>query len=201
MRCWQVISVVLVPLSCIVFPAWSFSEVKISLKNGRNIIADSCRDTKDRLICEKMGGTFEIEQQDILDVKWITIERESSRHEDLAQEAAPVEEQKKESGEMTDARAEDPEKPPALTSEGKIKLARITQRKLELKGEREELLRERELLQQEIKKADASLTIEKFNALQKKSDDLDARIKKFSSELKALNEEESGLLRGPQQTP
>ena len=59
----------------VVFPLAAMSEVKISLKNGRDIIADSCRDSKDKLICEKMGGTFEIDQKDILDIKGITIER------------------------------------------------------------------------------------------------------------------------------
>ena len=195
MRYRKIAPVVLVCLSFLVLPAWSFSEVKISLKNGRDIIADSCREVKGKLVCEKMGGTFEIEQKDIQGVKEITILRENI-YEKPSQEAAPGQEGKKEGEGMPDSHGNNSEKPSALINENKIRLDRINQRKLELGGEREELLRERERLQQEIKKADVYLPTEKFNALQKKSDDLDSRIKKFSSELKALNEEETGLRRG-----
>jgi len=63
----------------VVFPRAAMSEVKVTLNNGREIIADSCRETGGRLVCEKMGGSFEIEKKDILDVKGSSGQRSECR--------------------------------------------------------------------------------------------------------------------------
>jgi len=206
----QVTALVIFTLLVVVPPA-AFSEVKISLRNGREIMAESCSESKDRLTCQKMGGTFEIEKQDILDFRSTTIKHEKA-YEGPVPGPVPGGEGQKEANKATTG-TQDPARPGegvlirGANPEQEIRLDRINQRKLELVEEREKLQRGREQLQQEIKQNDAALTTtdnmttEKFRELQKKANDLDSRIIKFSSELKALNEEETSLLRGPQQTP
>jgi len=50
------ISVIIIFSLLVVFPQAAMSEVKVTLKNGRDIIADSCTESKDKLVCVKMGG-------------------------------------------------------------------------------------------------------------------------------------------------
>ena len=88
------ISALIIFTLLVVFPPAVMSEVKISLKNGRDIIADSCSDSKDSLVCEKMGGTFEIEKKDILEYRGITIKHEQM-DESPVPEPVPEEKTKK----------------------------------------------------------------------------------------------------------
>ena len=148
------ISAVVIFTLLAVFPLTALSEVKITLKNGRDIIADSCSDSKDRLVCEKMGGTFEIDQKDILNIKGITIERsEQVPEEKKEQEAAaggkvPVE---------PEADLKGTEKQPQgnvikdIGPEDVKRLDQITQRKLVLQQEREKLIKERQQLHDDVK--------------------------------------------------
>lgn len=197
MRLWLLFTVCL--LSCIVLPCPSTAEVKVILKNGRMIVADGCRNVKDNLICEKLGGTFEFAREDILDVKEMTLQRDNVRVNSAKESTLGTEEQKEtlKSANKSDNGAKPKEGVfKGAGSEREKRLEQITQRKTELKTEREALLREREDLQQERTNNSYSLRHNrvKFNALRQKSADLDSRIEKFGSELKALNEEETGLL-------
>lgn len=92
-------------------------------------------------------------------------------------------------------------------SQTEQRLDQIRERKIQMKAEREALLREREELQKEIHKAEADFpqkisrslentALTTYESLKQKLAALDARTEKFSSELKALNEEEQGLLEG-----
>ena len=85
--------------SIIAFPALSFSEIKIELKNGKSIIADTCRNANGKLTCDMMGGTFEIDKNDIENMKEITV-----KHKDLLQPG--TEETKNEDGETAPAKTE-----------------------------------------------------------------------------------------------
>ena len=69
------ISTLIIFTLLVIFPPAAMSEVKITLKNGRDIIADSCTDSDGKLTCYKSDGTFRIDKKDILDMKTITIER------------------------------------------------------------------------------------------------------------------------------
>ena len=197
MRLWLLFTVCLV--NCIVLRSPSSAEVKVILKNDRVIVADSCRNANDNLICEKLGGTFEFAREDILDVKKMTLQLDNVRV-NSAQESDLGTEQQKETLKSAN-KSGSAAKPKeggfkGADSERERRLEQITQRKTELKAEREALLREREDLQKEMTNNSYSLRHNRvnFNALRQKSADLESRIEKFGSELKALNEEEPGLL-------
>lgn len=184
------------------------AEVTVILKNGRVIVADSCRNAKDNIICEKLGGTFEFSRKDILDVKEITLQRDNGRVSSVPESASGAEELKNSTKSVGAGHVEKSQEGVLRGTDSgqETRLKQITQRKLELKAEREALLRERETLQQEVNEANDRLAIKTLNAIQRKSGithreslrqrsaDLDSRIEKFSSELKSLNEEEAGLL-------
>ena len=94
------ISALIIFTLLVVFPPAAMSEVMISLKNGRDIIADSCRDSNGKVICEKMGGNFEIEKKDILNIKGITIKHEKT-NESPVPETVPGGEVQKEADKST----------------------------------------------------------------------------------------------------
>jgi len=191
---------VLVCLSLLLLPSFAFSEVKVSLKNGREIIADRCKAVKDRLICEKMGGSFEFDQKDILDVKVITIQRDNAQ-ENSAQEPASVTE-----GQEEAIKSAEESKNGAKSEEGVLirganpeqgkRLDQINQRKLELKGEREKLSKEREQLHQEVKETGMVYTQEKLDQITKRISDIEEKISRFNEEVKKLNAEESSIIEG-----
>jgi hypothetical protein len=175
-------------------PPAAFSEVKISLKNGRDIIADSCREAKDKLICEKVGGTFEFDKKDIRDVKKVTIKHEEI-HESVP-EPVPVEEVREEAVKSTD---ETPKPKEGVLIKGanpeqEKRLDQINQRKLELKVEREQLSKEREQLNQDIKETGMVYTQEQLDRLTKSISDVEGRINRFNEEVKKLNAEEAGII-------
>lgn len=182
----------------VVFPPSAFSEVKISLRNGREIMADSCRDSKDRIVCMKMGGTFEVEKKDILDLRSITVTHEKISESPLP-EPVPVEEGQKEAGKST-AGTKDTAKPDegvlirGANPEQEKRLDQIKQRKLELKVEREKLSKDREQLNQDVKNMGMIYKQEQFDEITKRISDVEDRIKGFNEEVKKLNAEEAGII-------
>ena len=201
MRYWTTISVVLVLWSFFVLPVRSFSEVKISLRNGREMMADSCRETKDRLICEKMGGTFEFDKAEIIKTENITIERSTSTLDSPPDTPAPVleREQPKAGGNgKTDAKANADAKIGGLTPEQAKRIAEIEKKRSEFTIEREKLMQERQQLHEEVKAAGVIRSgSEKYGEIQKKISDLDARINTFNDQVNKLNEEMSVLSNEP----
>ncbi len=184
-----------------VFPRAAMSEVKIYLKNGRDIIADSCRDSNGKLICEKIGGEFEIEQQDILDVKGITIERSATQQvpeEKTGQEAASG--QKESVKPEADLKA--PEKKPdgdlvkGLKPEEAERLAQINQKKIEYQAERQRLIDERQQLHEDVKKTGMIRTQQQYDAIKNRVSELETRINTFNEDVRKLNEEEQKIVEG-----
>jgi len=166
---------------CILFPGLSFSEVKISLRNGREIIADRCRDTKDKLICEMMGGNFEIEKKDVSNLKEITVRRQVLSPEPEGGAAGA-----KNAG--------------ATAVEGgktgsQKRLDEINQRKRELVSVREGLMQERERLNAEFLRQGDMLRPEVFDSFQKRFSEIDAKINSFNQENSKLNEEGQATLK------
>jgi len=195
------ISALIIFILLAVFPRAAMSEVKISLKNGRDIIADSCSESKDMLVCQKMGGTFEIEKKDILDFRNINITHEKM-NENPVPETVPLGEGQKEADKSTAGT-----KDSATTGEGVLirganpeqekRLDEITRRKLELKQERDKLIEDREQLQQDVKKMSTLYTYsqEQADGINKRISDVEERINKFNEEVKKLNEEEEQIIR------
>jgi chromosome segregation ATPase len=173
-------------ITAAVFPSLSPAAVRIELKNGGTIIADECREADGKLLCYKMGGTFEIEKRDIASIK------ETSERENIEEEEAPppAQPEVKEGAAETDKGA-GVEQPGA---EARKRLEQITERKRALQPEREKLVRERENLREEVKKAPDWMTTDKFNDLKKRISALDERINGFNAEVTQLNQEEKTIL-------
>ena len=188
----------LILFTCLlIFPQAAMSEVKIFLKNGMDIIADSCRDTKGKLICEKLGGTFEIDQKDILDVKGITIERAPAKE-------VPEEKTGKESEAAVKPEAEPTSKekqPPGgqikgLSPEDEKRLNQINQKKTEYQAERQRLIDERQQLHEDIKNTGMIKTQQQFDAIKKRISDLETRINSFNEDVRNLNAEQQKIVEG-----
>lgn len=186
-------------------PMLSSAEVKVTLKNGREIIADSCREAKGKLICEKIGGSFELEKMDVLDFRRTTI-RYVEMPENSAAEPDSATEGQKEA-----AKAVDGAKNGANPEEGVLirganpdqekRLDQIMQRKLELRSERGKLSGEREQLHQDVKEMGMIYKQEQFDGIKKRIADVEGKIGRFNEEVKGLNEEEEkiiGALKGKQ---
>jgi chromosome segregation ATPase len=177
---------VLAVIAASVFPSPSPAAVRIELKNGGTIIADECRESDGKLLCYKMGGAFEIEKRDIASMKGISA-KESIEEEEASPSVQP---EAKEGAAETD-KGSVVEHPGA---EANKRLEQITERKRALQPEREKLVRERENLQEEVKKAPDWMTTDQYDNLKKKISALDEKIKGFNDEVKQLNQEEKTIL-------
>jgi hypothetical protein len=186
----------------IVFPRAAVSEVKITLKNGREIIADSCSEVAGKLTCYKSGGTFRIDRKEILNMKNISIER-SLPVEETAPADVSSEQKKDEPKDAEAVRAEENKagvKPPegAPSGEQGKRLAEIRTKRASYEAEREILIKEREQLHEEVKAVGIIDTPGKYQYFQQKIYDLDVRIKSFNEKVNKLNEEISVLENAPQ---
>ncbi len=187
----------LIFLASVFSPAISHSEVELLLKNDRNIIADSCREEDGKFICNKMGGSFEIEKEDVVTIKGIT-----SRHrEDGRSETSVAEpEDKKQPAENTvsqpggDKRVEEGEKPFKAGEDSRARIESITKRKSELGLERENLIRDRQSLQNDLKGKPDWMTVKEFDDINKRISELDERINRFNEEVNGLNQEEKKII-------
>jgi hypothetical protein len=199
------ISALIIFTLLVVFPRAAMSETKISLKNGRSIIADTCSEANGKLVCDKMGGTFEFDKDDILNIEEITIER-SALPESRTETTEPeVSDEKKEMENKT-PEAIDAPKPAegvlikGLSPEADKRLDEIKQKKDGLRKEREKLVEEREQLREEIKNAGVMRYGEKLDALQKRINDLGEKINRFNEEANNLNEEENRIFKESEKT-
>jgi chromosome segregation ATPase len=165
------------------FPSFSIAAVRIELKNGGTIIADECRESEVNFLCYKMGGTFEIEKQDVASMKE-TPAKATGEKEETSPSARPEVKEGADKGTSVEQRG----------AEGRKRLGQIAERKRALQPEREKLVRERGDLQEEVRKAPDWMTVDKFNDLQKKISALDEKIKGFNDEVKQLNQEEKTIL-------
>lgn len=176
-------------------PALSSADVKVTLTNGREIVADACEEEVGRFICTKMGGTFDIEKKDVANIREIR----SGGYEPPPGEPAsppPTEPGKKADDAPGENRAEK-EKSPAEGQSGAMKrLEDIAQRKRELSSERDKLVKERGQLEEDLKKAPDWMPTNKYEELTKRNDQLAEKIKLFNEEAVKLKEEEKQIVEG-----
>lgn len=198
MRYRQTVPAVLVFLVFLFSPVLSFSEVVISLKNGREIIAESCGETKGSLVCQKMGGSFEIDKKDVLTVKGIAIGHASS-----SQVSEEIKGQGPESGEKETFKSEEDlkgdEKQPngdlvkGLKPDEEKRLGQINMKKIEYQAERQRLINDRQQLQEDLKNT-GLISKAELDALNKRIADLETRLNTFNEEVRKLNEEGRKIL-------
>lgn len=179
-------------------PALSSAEVRISLSNGRSIIADACRDSDGKIICNVSSGIVEISRQDIKSMDEVKIQRQQEFLEptEISDSAA----EKKKAVEKPAVDAKGPESsdnarlPGGLTAAQIKRLDEITERKTVLKPEREKLIKEREQLHEDVKNQAMIRTQAEFDSYKKRIADLEAKIIGFNDEVKKLNEEEKSII-------
>ncbi len=173
-------------------PSLSYPDVKVTLTNGREIVADSCTEERDRLICTRMGGTFDIEKKDVVGVRDI----KGVRGDSLSTEQVPAEPEKKiDNAPGNNSPEKELQIPPAGGQSGAMKrLENIAQRKKELFSEREKLVKEREQLDEDIKKAPDWMPTNRFDDLNNRSAQLTEKIRLFNEEARRLSEEEKQIV-------
>ncbi len=181
------VSCALIAAAVALVPSLSAAGVRIELKNGSEISADECRESDGRFVCYKMGGTFELEKQDVASMKRTKGEPATGQ-----EERSPAT-QEKDTGNVEKkngkgAASKDP------VAEGNARLDRINQRKRELQPERDRLINEREKVNQDLKNAPDWMTVDRFNDLQKRMSALDEKIKAFNDEVTRLNQEEKTII-------
>ncbi len=184
---------ILLFLGCI--PAISSADVKITLVSGREIIADSCEEEGGHLICTKMGGTFDIEKKDVASMREIKGRGDEPPPAEPPS-PPPAEPEKKSDGTPGESRP-DKEKSPAGGESGAMKrLNDIAEKKRELSSERDKLVKEREQLEEDLKKAPDWMNTNQYEALTKRTEQLTEKIKLFNEETVRLKEEENQIVEG-----
>ena len=173
-----------------VFPLTAMSEVKITLRNGREIIAVRCTDSAGKLNCEKSDGTFRIDKKDVLNMKKITIERREAVEEEAP--AAPSPDGKKDEPSIEAGKTGEKAAAKAPVGEQEKRLAELNAKRAAYEAEREALSKEREELREEVKAAGMIYNQERYLYFQQKLNDMDVRIKAFNEKVDKLNEEIAG---------
>ena len=191
------ISTLIIFTLLVVFPPAAMSEVKVTLKNGRDIIADSCTDSEGRLTCEKGEGTFIIDKKDVLDMKKITIERAPSLQVPEEGAVSLGKEEGKSEPTLKEVEKRSGAGPiKGMKPEEKEKLDQINQKKIEYQAERQRLITERQQLHEDVKNTGLIKTQEQFDAIKKRIADLETRINSFNEDVRKLNDEERKILEG-----
>jgi hypothetical protein len=175
---------------CVMLPAPGFCDVKIMLKNGRSVAAESCEDRGGRLTCFRAGGSFSIEKEEIAEIKGIPSEGSAPADGSFIQR--PSEESP--SGEAAEGKKDGIQSAAGPGKGLEKKLGETTQRKKQLKEERARLLREREQLKADLGKAPDWMTQKQFAELSGRITDLDKRIQKFNGEVTRLDMEERKII-------
>ncbi len=179
---------VLAALVCI--PSLSYSDVRVTLTNGREIVADACEEEGGQLLCTKMGGTFYIEKKDVESIREI----KGGGSEPPSVEPAPMEPEKKKD-ETPGGNSQEKKKMSPEDQSGAMKrLEEITQKKRDLSLERVKLTKEREQLDEDLKKAPDWMSTGKFDELNKRNEQFKEKMKLFNEEAARLSEEEKRVV-------
>jgi hypothetical protein len=171
--------------------------VKITLKNGRSIIADSCRDVSGKLLCIVSGGSMQIDRQEIASIKDVKLQSISSSDRTAEPSDGKADDRKAADNASAGAKGAQPSDGKlvrGLTAEQIKRLDQITERKAVLQPERERLIKEREQLHEDVKNMGMIRKQEQYDDLKKRIADLEARINSFNDEGKKLNEEEKAIM-------
>jgi hypothetical protein len=179
----------------LLLPALSSSEMKITLKNGRSIIADDCRQINGKYLCDIAGGTVELDRKEIESMKEVKIERRVviDRQPDASPEG--------ETGKKGQGKDASPMQTPAgeergvrgLSPEQAKQLDQINEKKVAMRAERDRLIKERDQLHQDVKNAGVVRNQEQFDAIKNRISELEKKINGFNDEVNKLNAEEARI--------
>jgi len=171
--------------------------VKITLKNGRSVIADFCRDVRGKLLCIVAGGSMEIDRQEIESIRDVKLQSISSGVSADEPSDAKADDKKPADKVLSGAKGAQPKDGKmvgGLTVEQARQLDAINERKTLLLPERERLMSEREQLHSDVKNAGIMRSQEQFDTIKKRISDLETKINGFNEEVNKMNEEEQKLI-------
>ncbi len=176
--------------------------VMVTLKSGKIIMANACREFGSQLRCDMPDGVVEVERKDIESIKEIKIVKRFAVAPQPTAATAAGTDKKDESGKAS-ATANLPAQPgngklvSDLTPEQIKRLDQITERKTILLPERERLIKEREQLHEDVKNMGMIRKQAQYDDLKRRIADLDVKIIGFNDEVKKLNEEEKTIIESP----
>ena len=186
---------VLFIFSFVLLPSLTFAGVKIELKNGRTITADSCEDAGGVFTCSKMGGTFDIEKKDIVKISEISGGSEDYDAVPEGPDTLQQTDQEKKDGAKKDDGDQMREVPGGGGApNADSRAADRRRRRAELSAEYGTLMKEREQLQEDLKKAPDWLPVNRYQDLQKRNAELNVKIRKYTEEVDRLNREEKNIV-------
>lgn len=174
---------------CVMLPAVAFSGVKIILKNGRSVRAESCDEKGGELTCSRGGGFFSVERGDVAKIERISDYQSAAGEtvlEKPSDQRVPDKTRSQQEGEV--------QKVGDARTNLEKKLEEITRTKKELQGERARLLKDRQQLSADIKKAPDWMTEIQYNELSRRAADLEKRIRLFNKEISGLDMKEKEVI-------
>lgn len=174
------------------------ADVKITLRNGRAIIADTCREQGALYHCQRENGQFDIPKTDIVKMQQGTF---SSPSESAVKADEPGEgRDKTEAAQETKTALETKAaagaaagKAAAATQEQDKRIDTLEMQRALLAAERDKLMQDREKLHEEVKAAGMIRSREILDSLQKKIEEMDTRVKDFNVKVEQLNSQISAL--------
>jgi len=173
-------------------PSLAMAQVKIMMKNGMDIFAEECREETDRLVCYKMGGSFEIEKKDIRSVKKVSSGGEvmqDIRREDTASPEKSGQVKEGATGKEA-ATAKNGGSATGKTTSGDKAAEADAQKARQLQAEREKLVKEKQQLQEDIKKAPDWMSSKQYEELNKRNVELEDKIKRYNEDAGKLTEQD-----------
>lgn len=195
MEFMRVLSMLFIFSALVCAPSLSYSDVKVTLTNGREIIADMCEEEGGQFVCAKMGGTFNIEKKSVGSIREMKSDRNGSstsgpsslspgepgRKTDDTPNGSHLTNEKVSTGERGDAMK---------------RLKEIAEKKKGLSSERVKLVKEREQLDEDLKKAADWMPVNQYEELNKRNEQFKQKMKLFNEEAGRLNEEEKRIVEG-----
>lgn len=169
-------------------PDAAVSAIRITLRNGKSIVADICRDQSGKLVCEKGDGSFEIEKQDVVEIREVKVAPDVREQFVLPQTEKAGEAQRAEAAKAG---------PAAASPEQNKQLDELEKRRAELTAEGEQISREREKLRADIQALGITKSRTTADEYQQRINALDERIRKHNEQVDELNRQINSLSAPP----
>lgn len=179
----RVIHLIIISLAFIFIYSPVFAGYKIYLKNGNVIIAEDIKEVGNELKIYYSAGEISFDRKEIE-----KIVKTSSSGRDVFFSEEP-------SGEKVEKPKQEEIKGGEQNREDiKDRLLEISKRKEEMMAEKERLDNEQRQFNEDLKKEGRLMSIRKNREFERRASELEEKIKKFNEELENLNQEEKMLL-------
>lgn len=165
-------------------PDAAVSAIRITLRNGKSIIAEICRDRDGKLVCEKADGLFEVERQDVVEIREVKVAPEVREQFVLTQASQP-----EKAGEAKKPDEKKAAGQAGVTSDQAKRLDELEKRRTELTTEGDQIAKDREKLRADIQALGITKSRTIADEYQQRINALDERIKIHNERVNTLNNE------------